>query len=50
MAKDPIEKVMERFGWHKEVHHILGKKQIRYHKEGFELSEADAIELLFAGH
>ena len=41
-----IEKRMKSLGWIKEIHWILGKNKIRYHKEGFELPEHLAVELL----
>ena len=40
------EKIMLACGWYKEIHTILGKKIVRWHKDGFEIEEKDVLEII----
>ena len=32
-------RIIDDLGWRKETHTILGKQEVRYHKDGFEIPE-----------
>lgn len=40
-----MDEIMWKLGWTREVHTILGKKEVRYHKDGFEIPEKYAKEI-----
>ncbi len=44
--KRMIDITMMKLGWYKETHTILGKKKVRWHRDGFELPEEFVKELL----
>ena len=46
MEEEIITRTMGYIGWYKEVHVILGKKKIHYHKDGLELTFEEAKKLL----
>lgn len=38
--------VLEKLGWYKQEHTILGKVQVRWHKNGFEVPDSLMQEIL----